>query len=106
MFKLEKEYALAIFTSETLSARALISSSSTIIVPAAVPMGRAAFLGGRTQFLPRETLTGLLGHLHQRGPLLLLVVTKLRDNVADASLAVTLTSAVQDIFYTVDQLLD
>ena len=46
----------------------MISSSSTIIVPAAVPVGRAAFLGGRTQFLPRETLTGL-GHLHQWDPL-------------------------------------
>ena len=69
-------------------------------------MGRAAFLGGRTQFLPRETLTGQLGHLHQRGPLLLLVVTKLRDNVADASLAVTLTNAVQDGLDTVDQLLN
>ena len=35
----------------------------------------------------------------------LLVVTKLRDNVADASLAVTLTIALQDVFDTVDQLL-
>ena len=59
----------------------------------------------RTRGLPKATLTWQLGHLHQRGPLLLLVVTKLRDNVADASLAVTLTIAVQDVFYTVDHLL-
>ena len=96
---------------------AVFSSGSTVVaINAAKPVGLWA-AASRACGLIRATLV-TLGMFDQLGTLckiflifclrrhnLLIVVTKLRDKVADASLTVILINALQDVLDTVDHLL-